>query len=216
MRILGISAFYHDAAAALVEDGRIVAAAQEERFSRRKHDSEFPREAIEYCLEESGGGLEAVDFVAFYDKPFLKFKRLIETYVAFAPRGFRSFSQAIPLWIREKLFQKSLLGRELRRSLPDFDWDHKLLFAEHHQSHAASAFFASPFETAVVLTLDGVGEWATASSALGRGNTLELMREIRFPHSLGLLYSAFTYYTGFRVNSGEYKVMGLAPYQPVD
>ena len=212
MRVLGISAFYHDAAAALIEDGRVVAAAQEERFSRRKHDSNFPRNAIQYCLQMTAAGLDGVDFVAFYDKPFLKFERLIETYVAFAPRGFRSFSHAIPLWIGEKLFQKSLLGRELKRSLPDFDWGAKLLFAEHHQSHGASAFFPSPFDEAVVLTLDGVGEWATASTALGRGNTLELMREIRFPHSLGLLYSAFTTYTGFKVNSGEYKVMGLAPY----
>ena len=212
MRVLGISAFYHDAAAALVEDGRIVAAAQEERFSRRKHDSNFPRNAIQYCLQMSGGGLDQVDFVAFYDKPFLKFGRLLETYVAFAPRGLRSFSHAIPLWIGEKLFQKSLLGRELRRSHPDFDWAAKLLFAEHHQSHAASAFFASPFDEAVVLTLDGVGEWATASTAIGRGNRLEMTREIRFPHSLGLLYSAFTAYIGFKVNSGEYKVMGLAPY----
>ncbi|MDJ0949903.1 MAG: carbamoyltransferase [Alphaproteobacteria bacterium] len=212
MRILGISAFYHDSAAALVEDGRIVAAAQEERFTRKKHDSSFPRRAIEYCLEEAGTGLSDVDYVAFYDKPFLKFERLLETYVAFAPKGFRSFSMAIPLWLREKLFQKGLLSRELKTHAPDFDWEQRLLFAEHHQSHAASAFFPSPFEDAVVLTMDGVGEWATTSVGHGRGNQLEMVREIHFPHSLGLLYSAFTYYTGFKVNSGEYKVMGLAPY----
>ena len=212
MRILGLSAFYHDSAAALVEDGRIAAAAQEERFSRRKHDSRFPRQAIEYCLGEAGVKLDAIDLVAFYDKPFLKFERLLETYTAFAPRGFRSFQQAMPLWLREKLFQKSLLERELKAVRPDVDWRKKLVFAEHHQSHAASAFFASPFAEAAVLTLDGVGEWATSSLALGRGHELTMLREIHFPHSLGLLYSAFTYYTGFKVNSGEYKVMGLAPY----
>ena len=212
MRILGLSAFYHDSAAALVEDGRIVAAAQEERFSRRKHDARFPHHAIEYCLGEAGVKLDAVDLVAFYDKPFLKFERLLETYTAFAPRGFRSFRQAMPLWLREKLFQKSLLERELKALGPGVDWRHKLVFAEHHQSHAASAFFASPFAEAAVLTLDGVGEWATSSLALGRGHELTMLREIHFPHSLGLLYSAFTYYTGFKVNSGEYKVMGLAPY----
>ena len=212
MRILGISAFYHDSAAALVEDGQIVAAAQEERFSRKKHDAGFPRRAITYCLGEAGVDLGAVDLVAFYDKPFLKFERLLETYTAFAPRGFRSFTQAMPLWLREKLFQKSLLGRELRSLAPDFDWQHRLVFAEHHQSHAASAFFASPFAEAAVLTLDGVGEWATSSLAVGRGRELTMLREIHFPHSLGLLYSAFTYYTGFKVNSGEYKLMGLAPY----
>ena len=212
MRILGISAFYHDSAAALIEDGRIVAAAQEERFSRRKHDSRFPRHALEYCLGEGGCGLEAVDYVAFYDKPFLKFERLLETYLAFAPRGFRSFGMAIPLWIKEKLFQKRLLRDELRRYAPDVDWEGRLLFAAHHLSHAASAYFASPFDEAAVLTMDGVGEWATTSVARGRGAALEMIREIRFPHSLGLLYSAFTYYTGFKVNSGEYKLMGLAPY----
>jgi carbamoyltransferase len=212
MRILGISAYYHDSAAALVEDGRIAAAAQEERFTRKKHDSEFPANAIAYCLKESGAGLDQVDFVAFYDKPFLKFERLLETYLAFAPRGFKSFSKAIPVWLREKLFQKSLLRDELRKSYPDFDWENKLLFAEHHQSHAASAFFPSPYDEAVILTMDGVGEWATTSVGYGRGNELEMRREIHFPHSLGLLYSAFTYYTGFKVNSGEYKVMGLAPY----
>jgi carbamoyltransferase len=212
VRILGISAFYHDSAAALVEDGRLVAAAQEERFTRKKHDSRYPRHAIEYCLAEAGVPLDAVDHVAFYDKPFLKFERLLETYLAFAPRGFRSFRMAIPLWLKEKLFQKRLLGDELRALEPDFDWEHRLLFAEHHLSHAASAFFPSPFEEAVVLTMDGVGEWATTSVGIGRGHRLEMVKEIHFPHSLGLLYSAFTYYTGFKVNSGEYKVMGLAPY----
>ncbi|MGQ0675769.1 MAG: carbamoyltransferase family protein [Rhodospirillales bacterium] len=212
MRILGVSAYYHDSAAALVEDGRIVAAAQEERFTRKKHDSEFPANAVAYCLEQAGVGLDRVDFVAFYDKPFLKFERLLETYLAFAPRGFASFSRAIPVWLREKLFQKSLLRDELRKSHPGFDWQNKLLFAEHHQSHAASAFFPSPYAEAVILTMDGVGEWATTSVGHGRGSGLEMRREIHFPHSLGLLYSAFTYYTGFKVNSGEYKVMGLAPY----
>ena len=206
--ILGISAFYHDSAAALVRDGEIVAAAQEERFTRRKHDAGFPRHAVEYCLAEGGG---APDYVVFYDKPFLKFERLLETYLAFAPRGFRSFRMAMPLWIREKLFQRDVLRRELRAFLPGFDAA-KLLFTEHHQSHAAAAFFPSPFEEALVLTMDGVGEWATTSAALGRGNRVEVLREIHFPHSLGLLYSAFTYYCGFRVNSGEYKLMGLAPY----
>ena len=212
MRILGLSAYYHDSAAALVEGDRIVAAAQEERFTRKKHDAGFPRRAVEYCLAEAGVGLEAVDFVVFYDKPFLKFERLLETYLAMAPRGFRSFRKAIPVWIKEKLFQKSLLQEELRRFDPDFDVRAKLLFTEHHLAHAASAFYPSPFEEAAVLTMDGVGEWTTTSVALGRGKDLEILKEIHFPHSLGLLYSAFTYYTGFKVNSGEYKVMGLAPY----
>ena len=212
MRILGISAFYHDSAAALIDDGRIVAAAQEERFTRRKHDASFPRRAIEYCLETSRGSLAEVEHVVFYDKPFLKFERLLETYLAFAPRGFASFSMAVPLWLREKLFQKFLLKKALEAYAPSFDWGRRLLFAEHHQSHAASAFFASPFEEAAVLTMDGVGEWATTSAGFGTGNRLELRKEIHFPHSLGLLYSAFTFYTGFKVNSGEYKVMGLAPY----
>jgi carbamoyltransferase len=212
VRILGISAFYHDSAAALVDDGRIVAAAQEERFTRKKHDASFPRRAIEYCLAASGGSLDEVDHVVFYDKPFLKFERLLETYLAFAPSGFASFSKAVPLWLREKLFQKFLLKKELKAYAPSVDWGRRLLFAEHHQSHAASAFFASPFEEAAVLTMDGVGEWATTSVGFGSGNRLELRKEIHFPHSLGLLYSAFTYYTGFKVNSGEYKVMGLAPY----
>ncbi len=212
MRILGLSAFYHDSAAALIEDGRIVAAAQEERFTRKKHDADFPGNAVEFCLERGGAGMSDVDFVAFYDKPFLKFERLLETYVAFAPRGFQSFKMAMPVWLREKLFQKNLLRRKLRAFEAGFDWKNKLLFAEHHQSHAASAFFPSPYQDAVVLTMDGVGEWATTSAALGSGNRLEVIKEIHFPHSLGLLYSAFTYYTGFKVNSGEYKVMGLAPY----
>jgi len=212
MRILGISAFYHDSAAALVEDGRIVAAAQEERFTRKKHDARFPRAAVAYCLAAAGIGLEGVDHVVFYDKPFLKFERLLETYLSFAPRGFRSFRMALPLWLREKLFQKRLLRDELVSLSPGYDWEKRLLFAEHHQSHAASAFFPSPFEEAAILTMDGVGEWATTSVAAGCGNRLEMVKELHFPHSLGLLYSAFTYYTGFKVNSGEYKVMGLAPY----
>jgi carbamoyltransferase len=212
MRILGLSAFYHDSAAALVVDGQIIAAAQEERFSRKKHDSRFPHKAVAYCLSEGGIMLDEIDHVAFYDKPFLKFERLLETYLAFAPRGFRSFRMAIPLWLKEKLFQKQLLRNELRAFDPDFDWENKLLFTEHHQSHAASAFFPSPFDEAVILTMDGVGEWATTSVGFGRGNYLEMRKELHFPHSLGLLYSAFTYYIGFKVNSGEYKVMGLAPY----
>ena len=212
VHILGISAYFHDSAAALITDGTVIAAAQEERFSRVKHDARFPRRAIKYCLAEAGLMLADVDYVAFYDKPFLKFERLLETYLAFAPRGFRSFSMAMPLWLKEKLFQKRLLFDELRRFDPDFDAEAKLLFGEHHQSHAASAFYPSPFEEAAVLTLDGVGEWATSALGFGRGNVIETIRELHFPHSLGLLYSAFTYYTGFKVNSGEYKVMGLAPY----
>jgi carbamoyltransferase len=216
MRILGLSAFYHDSAAALVVDGRVVAAAQEERFTRKKHDANFPANAARYCLAEGGVRLSDVDYIAFYDKPFLKFERLLETYVAFAPRGFRSFRMAIPLWIREKLFQKDLLCRHLSQIEPGIDWRPRLLFAEHHVSHAASAFYPSPFEEALILTLDGVGEWCTTSAGYGKGNELRIERELHFPHSLGLLYSAFTYYTGFKVNSGEYKVMGLAPYgQPV-
>lgn len=213
MRILGISAFYHDSAAALVVDGEIIAAAQEERFTRKKHDSDFPHKAILYCLSEAGITLDEVDHVVFYDKPFLKFERLIETYLAFAPRGFKSFGRALPLWLKEKLFLKNMLLKELKiLSGRDFQGEHRLLFSEHHLSHAASAFFPSPFDEAAVLTMDGVGEWATTSLAIGKGNKLEVVKEIHFPHSLGLLYSAFTYYTGFRVNSGEYKVMGLAPY----
>jgi carbamoyltransferase len=211
MRILGISAFYHDSAAALVEDGRIIAAAQEERFTRKKHDPSFPIHAIGYCLEAAGAKLSEIDHVAFYDKPFLKFERLLETYIALAPRGFRSFQMAIPLWLKEKLFQKSLLRKKLAEFDEAFDGA-RLLFTEHHLSHAASAFYPSPFDKAAVLTMDGVGEWATTSAALGEGSRLEIFQEIHFPHSLGLLYSAVTYYTGFKVNSGEYKVMGLAPY----
>lgn len=212
MDILGISAFYHDSAAALVRDGEIIAAAQQERFSRKKHDSRFPADAVAYCLSAAGKTLDQLDQVVFYDKPFLKFERLLETYLGFAPSGLRSFAMAMPLWVREKLFQKDLLRRELQTFGPQFDCQNRLLFAEHHLSHAASAFFPSPFHKAVVLTMDGVGEWATTSMAIGEENRLEVVREIHFPHSLGLLYSAFTYYTGFKVNSGEYKVMGLAPY----
>ena len=209
--ILGISALYHDSAAALLVDGEIVAAAQEERFTRRKHDAAFPANAVRYALDEAGIALGDVDYVTFYDKPFLKFERLLETYLATAPRGFASFRMAMPIWLREKLFLKNQLTRELKAIDKRFS-DDRLRFAEHHISHAASAFFPSPFEEAVVLTIDGVGEWATTTVSIGRGNTLEILKEMHFPHSLGLLYSAFTYYTGFRVNSGEYKVMGLAPY----
>ncbi|MBF0419694.1 MAG: carbamoyltransferase [Magnetococcales bacterium] len=211
-RILGISAYYHDSAAALVRDGAVVAAAQEERFTRIKHDPSFPVHAVRYCLDAAGVPLSKIDHVVFYDKPFLKFERLLETYLAFAPRGFTSFRMAILVWVKEKLFLKKMLLQELRRLDDAFSDESRLLFAEHHQSHAASAFFPSPFAEAAVLTLDGVGEWATTSMGMGRGNRLELLKEIHFPHSLGLLYSAFTYYTGFKVNSGEYKVMGLAPY----
>jgi carbamoyltransferase len=212
MKILGLSALYHDSAAAVIDDGIIIAAAQEERFTRRKHDSGFPKQAIAYCLGEAGCRLDDVDAVVFYDKPFLKFERLLETYLSFAPRGFSSFKTAMPVWLKEKLFQKDLLRKEFKKFAPDFDWMNKLLFAEHHLSHAASAFFPSPFEAAAVLTMDGVGEWTTTSLAMGSGNKLEIHKELHFPHSLGLLYSAFTHYTGFKVNSGEYKVMGLAPY----
>lgn len=212
--ILGVSAFYHDSAAALIHNGEVIAAAQEERFTRKKHDPGFPVKAIEYCLQEAGTRLSDVNHIAFYEKPFLKFERLLETYVALAPRGINSFRAAMPVWLREKLFQKDMLIREFKKIDSDFknDGEDKLLFAEHHFSHAASAFYPSPFEEAVVLTLDGVGEWATTTVAVGRGNQLTIEKEIHFPHSLGLLYSAFTYYTGFRVNSGEYKLMGLAPY----
>ena len=212
MNILGISAYYHDSAAALVRDGHIAAAAQEERFTRKKHDSSFPQRAIRACLDTAGIPPEEIDWVVFYDKPFLKFERLVETYLAFAPRGFSSFRMAMPLWLKEKLFQKRILLRELKRIGNEVDWARKLLFTEHHLSHAASAFFPSPFEEAAILTMDGVGEWASTSAAIGKGNMIELFQEIHFPHSLGLLYSAFTYYTGFKVNSGEYKLMGLAPY----
>src|SRR5215813_12817484 len=212
MRILGISAFYHDSAAALVIDGRVVAAAQEERFSRKKHDSRYPKNAIAYCLQEAHLQLNDLDYIAFYDKPFLKFERLLETYLAFAPRGFRSFRIAMPHWLKDKLFQKKVLGDKLKSAAPGFDWRRRLLFSEHHLSHAASAFFPSPFDHSAILTMDGVGEWATTSAAFGDGNRITIVKEIHFPHSLGLLYSAFSDFTGFRVNSGEYKVMGLAPY----
>lgn len=213
MRILGISAYYHDSAAALLIDGRPVAAAQEERFTRKKHDARFPEAATRYCLDEGGVDLDDLDYVAFFEKPLLKFERLLETYLGNAPRGYQSFRIALPVWIKEKLFQKLNLVKALKPfSRSGNGIEEKLLFAEHHQSHAASAFFPSPFNEAVVLTMDGVGEWATTSVAIGRGNTLETVKEIHWPHSLGLLYSAFTYYTGFKVNSGEYKVMGLAPY----
>ena len=210
--ILGLSAFYHDSAAALVVDGMIVAAAQEERFTRKKHDAGFPENAVRYVLSEAGLTLGEIDHVAFFEKPFLKFERLLETYVTNAPRGLRSFRSAMPVWIRGKLFQRRLLARSLKAVDSSFRGPSSILFSEHHYSHAASAFFPSPFDEAVILTLDGVGEWATTTVALGRGNSCEIVKEIHFPHSLGLLYSAFTYYMGFKVNSGEYKVMGLAPY----
>jgi carbamoyltransferase len=211
MRVLGISAYYHDSAAALVSDGEVVAAAHEERFSRKKFDESFPHQAIGYCLETAGARLRDIDNVVFYDKPFLKFERLLETYLAFAPRGFTSFVKAMPLWLSEKLFQKNMLLGELRKIDPEFDAA-RLMFTEHHHAHAASAFFPSPFDEALVLTVDGVGEWSTTTAGLGRGNRVDILKEIHFPHSLGLLYSAFTSYIGFRVNSGEYKLMGLAPY----
>ena len=213
MYILGISAFYHDSAACLLKDGEIVAAAQEERFTRKKHDAGFPTHAIQYCLKEAGIAAKDIDNVVFYEKPFVKFERLLETYLAFAPKGFTSFAKAMPVWIKDKLFQKSALIKELKSTLDEsVDWRERLLFSEHHLSHAASAYYPSPFDSAAVLTLDGVGEWTTTSLAIGKGSDLQVVKEIHFPHSLGLLYSAFTYYTGFKVNSGEYKVMGLAPY----
>ncbi|MFC1766433.1 carbamoyltransferase N-terminal domain-containing protein, partial [Planctomycetota bacterium] len=207
MNILGISAYYHDSAAALVCDGHIVAAAQEERFTRKKHDSDFPKNAVAYCLEEAGISPEAIDFVVFYEKPLLRFERLLETYISYTPRGFRQFLMGMPLWLRQKLH----LPRQMDKALGG-SYKGRYVFVEHHESHAASAFFPSPYEEAAILTFDGVGEWATASFGTGRGNRIELSHVINFPHSLGLLYSAFTYYTGFRVNSGEYKLMGLAPY----
>ncbi len=213
MYILGISAFYHDSAACLLKNGEIIAAAQEERFTRKKHDSRFPNYAIKYCLTEAKISADKINSVIFYEKPFIKFERLLETYLAFAPRGFLSFTKAIPVWIKEKLFQKSELIKSLNDTLgSNINWRERLLFSEHHLSHAASAYYPSPFENAAVLTLDGVGEWTTTSLALGKGNNLKVIKEIKFPHSLGLLYSAFTFYIGFKVNSGEYKVMGLAPY----
>src|SRR5712671_38274 len=205
-RILGISAYYHDSAACLVEDGRIVAAAQEERFTRKKHDAAFPSRAVEYCLREAGITTAQLDLVGFYEKPLVKFTRLLETYIACAPRGWKSYLMAMPVWLSEKLW----MSDDIRDRLEGYDG--QVLFGEHHESHAASAFYPSPFEQAAIVTMDGVGEWATSSIAVGRGHDIEMLRELRFPHSLGLLYSAFTYFTGFRVNSGEYKVMGLAPY----
>jgi len=210
--ILGISAFYHDSAAALVIDGEIVSAAQEERFSRKKHDPRYPYNAIEFVLNYSKLNLSDIDHIVFFEKPFLKFERLLETYLAFAPKGFASFSIAMPIWLREKLFQKKFLFDQLKQHDKNFNDIEKIKFSEHHFSHAASAFYPSPFKEAVILTLDGVGEWATTTVAIGKANNVNMIKEIHFPHSIGLLYSAFTYYTGFKVNSGEYKVMGLAPY----
>jgi carbamoyltransferase len=213
MKILGISGYYHDAAACLLVDGEIVAAAQEERFTRIKHDPQFPSHAIRFCLDWAQCQPSDIDHVVFYDKPFLKFERLIETYLAYAPRGFKSFATSLPVWLKDKFFQKRMIAKQLEADFgADIDWTERLLFSEHHLSHAASAFYPSPFQEAAVLTLDGVGEWTTSSLAVGRGAELEVQSEIHFPHSLGLLYSAMTYYTGFKVNSGEYKVMGLAPY----
>tara|TARA_X000000950_G_scaffold155782_1_gene190980 strand:+ start:8257 stop:10071 length:1815 start_codon:yes stop_codon:yes gene_type:complete len=213
MYIVGVSAFYHDSAACIIKDGKIIAAAQEERFSRKKFDAHFPRSSLKYCVKEANIDIKQIQNVVFYEKPFLKFERLLETYLAFAPRGITSFSKSMPLWIKDKLFQKSILIRELEQVFGNnVNWREKILFSEHHLSHAASAFYPSPFKKAAVLSLDGVGEWSSTSLALGNGSDLEIVKEINFPHSLGLLYSAFTYYTGFKVNSGEYKVMGLAPY----
>ena len=205
-RILGISAYYHDSAACLVEDGRIVAAAQEERFTRKKHDAGFPSKAVEYCLREAGTTTAQLDLVGFYEKPLVKFSRLLETYIACAPRGLKSYLMALPLWLTDKLW----MSDDIREHLEGYEGE--ILFGEHHESHAGSAFYPSPFEEAAIVTMDGVGEWATSSIGVGRGRDIEMLRELRFPHSLGLLYSAFTYFTGFKVNSGEYKVMGLAPY----
>ena len=210
--ILGISAFYHDSAAALIKDGRIISAAQEERFTRKKHDSSYPHNAVEFVLNFSNIKLSDVDHIVFYEKPFLKFERLLETYVAFAPQGFESFVKAMPIWLREKLFQKKMIIDYLKNHDDNFTNENKILFSEHHLSHASSAFYPSPFEEAIILTADGVGEWATTTVAIGKKNNIEIKKELHFPHSLGLLYSAFTYYTGFKVNSGEYKLMGLAPY----
>ena len=210
--ILGISAFFHDSAACILQNGKIIAAAQEERFTRKKHDSDYPYNAIEFVLKYSNSKLSEVDKIVFFEKPFLKFERLLETYVAFAPRGFTSFAKAMPIWLKEKLFQKNLLFNKLKQHDQDYKSDQNIFFSDHHLSHAASAFFPSPFDEAVILTADGVGEWATTTVAVGNGNKLEVKKEIHFPHSLGLLYSAFTFYTGFKVNSGEYKLMGLAPY----
>ncbi|MDT8431444.1 MAG: carbamoyltransferase N-terminal domain-containing protein [Bacteroidales bacterium] len=212
MIILGISAYYHDAAAAIISDRKIIAAAQEERFTRKKHDPSFPAHAVKYCMEASGYSLDEMDAIVFYDKPFLKFERLLETYYHFAPRGILSFVSSMPVWVKEKLFLKSLLKKELKKAGLNSASGVSLLFAEHHLSHAASAFYPSPFSEAAILTIDGVGEWSTASICKGSGAGIEVIRELYFPHSVGLLYSAFTYFLGFRVNSGEYKLMGLAPY----
>ena len=210
--ILGISAFYHDSAACILKDGKIIAAAQEERFTRKKHDPNYPHNAVEFVLNYANLKLSEVNCIVFFEKPFLKFERLLETYVAFAPKGFTSFAKAMPLWIKDKLFQKNFLFNKLKQHDRNYESDENIFFSDHHLSHAASAFFPSPFEEAVILTADGVGEWATTTVAVGAGNDLDIKKEIHFPHSLGLLYSAFTYYTGFKVNSGEYKLMGLAPY----
>jgi len=213
MNIIGLSAYYHDSAACLIKDGDIISAAQEERFSRKKHDSGFPINAINFCIKQGKLELKDIDYIVFYDKPFLKFERLLETYLAYAPKGFKSFSTSLPIWLKDKLFQKNVIANELKENFGGtVNWNEKLLFSEHHLSHAASAFFPSPFRNAAILTMDGVGEWSTTSLAIGTENNLEVHKEIHFPHSLGLLYSAFTFYTGFKVNSGEYKVMGLAPY----
>ncbi|MDC0416077.1 carbamoyltransferase [Candidatus Pelagibacter sp.] len=211
-KIIGISAFYHDSAATLIEDGNIIAAAQEERFSRKKHDDRFPKNAIKFLLEISKCNLNEIDKIIFYEKPFLKFERLLETYIAFSPKGFKQFSKAIPIWLKEKLFQKKQIINYLKEIDNSFVPENKILFSEHHFSHAASAFYPSPFNSSIILTADGVGEWATTTVAIGNDNKIEIKKEIEFPHSLGLLYSAFTYYTGFKVNGGEYKLMGLAPY----
>ncbi|NCU46955.1 MAG: hypothetical protein EBX43_02030, partial [Candidatus Fonsibacter lacus] len=210
--VLGISAFYHDSAAAIIVDGKIIAAAQEERFTRKKHDASYPKHAINYVLKEAGLKLSEVDYVVFYEKPFLKFERLLETYIGFSPSGFKSFSTSMPLWLSEKLFQKKMLYDALKEQDNNFNDIKKINFSEHHLSHAASAFFSNPYDEAIILTLDGVGEWATTTVSLGKNNKISILKEIHFPHSLGLLYSAFTYFLGFKVNSGEYKVMGLAPY----
>ena len=213
MVIIGISAYYHDSAACIISNGKILGAAQEERFTRKKHDSSFPKKSISFCLKVANLNASDINYVVFYDKPFVKFERLLETYLAFAPRGFKSFAISLPIWLKDKLFQKNTLIKELNNLLGnDHDWANKLLFSEHHLSHAASAFFPSPFKNAAILTIDGVGEWTTTSLAIGDKNKIDIKKEIHFPHSIGLLYSAMTYYTGFKVNSGEYKVMGLAPY----
>jgi carbamoyltransferase len=213
MYIMGISAFYHDSAACLLKDGKIIAAVQEERFTRKKHDSSFPRHSIQFCIKEAGISPDQISNIVFYEKPFIKFERLIETYLGYVPRGFLSFSKIIPIWIKDKLFQKTKILNELNETIKTkINWRERILFSEHHLSHAASAFFPSPFQNAAVITIDGVGEWTTTSVAIGEGNKLKIIKELHFPHSIGLLYSAFTYYIGYKVNSGEYKVMGLAPY----